>query len=292
MKKLVFGLIGLLAGLAAWPFSETILVLQPYFSSYFIFIITLGFVFGGLMGGFLGSSEGITLSVKSRILPGIILGMILGALGGAVGFLIGQGALWIVSELILHSNKLLQVYGIPISRAIGWAFLGVFIGSVEGFRTLSWAKIRVGIAGGIIGGVLGGIALEYFRIRFPEELFGRLAGSLILGLLIGVFYGLFEKRFSKGVLKLLNGKLKGKEFLLLQKNIRLGSSKKAEIHLPEYAEVADIHAILKTKKSEMVINNVDTQNRVLVNELNISEHQLKLDDVIQVGSAKFWFFYK
>ena len=292
MKKLVYGLIGLLAGLAAWPFSETILVFQPYFSSYFMFIIVLGLVFGGLMGGFLGSSEGITLSVKSRIVPGIIVGMILGAVGGAVGFWIGQGALWIVSELLVHSNKLLQAYGIPISRTIGWGFLGVFIGSVEGFRTRSFAKIKVGIAGGLIGGILGGIALEYFRLRFPDAFFGRLIGSLILGLLIGLFYGLFEKQFSKGVLKLLNGTLKGKEFLLLQNKIRIGSSKKVEIHLPDYKNVAEIHAVLKSKKTDLVVNNVNTEHRVLVNELNVSEHQLKLDDVIQVGSAKFWFFYK
>ncbi|MBT4091306.1 MAG: phosphopeptide-binding protein, partial [Deltaproteobacteria bacterium] len=52
MRKLVFGIIGLLAGLAAWPAAEFILALQSGFPSYLVFTITLGVFFGAIMGGF------------------------------------------------------------------------------------------------------------------------------------------------------------------------------------------------------------------------------------------------
>jgi hypothetical protein len=291
MRKLIFGIIGLLAGLAAWPAAEFILTLQSGFPSYLIFTVTLGVFFGAIMGGFLGSVEGITLSVRSRILPGILTGIMVGAIGGAVGFLIGQGALFLIGDLFFHSNKAMQSYGIPISRTIGWGFLGLFIGTVEGVRARSWMKIKVGMVGGIVGGLLGGLVIEYLRILYPTFTYTRLVGLLILGFLIGLFYGLFEKRFSQGVLKLLNGTLKGKEYLLVQKTIRVGNSVKADIQLTDYQNVADIHAVLQTVKGEIFIKNVHAENRVLVNELNILEEKLKFEDVVQIGAAKFLFFY-
>ncbi len=292
LRKLVFCVIGLLSGLAAWPVAELLLMLQPQFPSYLVFNICLGMVFGAVMGGFLGSNEGITLSIKPKIIPGIITGTLVGIIGGAAGFLIGQGALLISGTMIFPSNKMLIAIGIPISRAIGWACLGMFIGTVEGVRARSGTKIKIGLIGGLIGGLLGGIALESFRIHFPDFFFARMIGLLILGLLIGLFYGLFEKRFSRGVLKLLNGKLKGKEYLLVQKNIKMGTSRKADIHLSEYKRIADMHANLKITKGEIFISNIDKKNKVLVNEIETKEHQMKFEDIVQIGSAKFLFFYK
>lgn len=292
MRKLVFGFIGLLAGLAAWPIAEFILSGQSVFPSYLVFTIALGIVFGGVIGGFLGSMEGITLSVPSRILPGILTGILVGAVGGAAGFLIGQGALFLVSDMFFHSNKTMQAYGIPISRTIGWGFLGCFIGMVEGVRARSWPKIKVGMIGGIVGGLLGGVAIYGMNTLLPSFSFNRLIGLAILGFLIGLFYGLFEKQFAQGVLKLLNGRLKGKEYLLVQKTIRVGTSDKADIQLTGYKNIAETHALLSTSGGNVIIRPVQSEHRVIVNEVNTAEHPLKLEDVVQIGSAKFLFFYK
>jgi len=291
-RKLVFGFIGLLGGLAAWPVSEIVLANQSGFPSFLIFTVCLGAVFGAIMGGYLGSSEGITLSIRSKIVPGIITGALVGIVGGIVGFLIGQGVLLFISEIVFHSNKSLRSIGIPISRIASWTFLGMFIGMVEGVRALSWAKIKVGLLGGIVGGILGGITLEGLGFYFPDLLLSRLAGLMVLGMLIGVFYGLFEKGLSSGVLRLLNGKLKGKEYLLVQKKIKVGSSVKSDIHLQEYKKVEETHALLSVKKDDVYIKPATDKGRVLVNEVKVGEHLLKFEDVVQIGSAKFLFFYK
>ena len=292
LRKLVFGLIGLLGGLAAWPISEVLLAGQSGFPSFLIFTVCLGAVFGAIMGGFLGSSEGITLSIRSKIGPGMITGALVGIVGGIIGFLIGQGVLLFISEIVLHSNKSLRSIGVPISRVASWTFLGMFIGIVEGVRAVSWAKIKVGLLGGIVGGFLGGITLEGLGYLFPDLLLSRLAGLMVLGLLIGIFYGLFEKGMSSGVLRLLNGKLKGKEYLLVQRKIKVGSSDKNDIHLEDYKKVEETHALLSVKKDNVFIKPASGQGRVMVNELKVEEQALKFEDVVQIGSAKFLFFYK
>ncbi len=292
IRKLVYGFIGLLGGLAAWPVAEILLQQQSSFPSFLVFTVSLGAIFGAVMGAFLGSSEGIMLSIKPKIVPGIITGAVVGVVGGIVGFLIGQGVLLFISEIVFHSNKSLRSIGIPISRIVSWTFLGMFIGMVEGVRALSFAKIKVGLLGGIVGGLFGSVLMEFLRTQYPEFIFTRLVGLMVFGMLIGVFYGLFEKGMAQGVLRLLNGKLKGKEYLLVQRKTKIGSSAKMDILLSEYKDIAEDHAQISRKKDNAVIKCSTPESRVLVNEAKIDEHTLKFEDVVQIGSAKFLFYYK
>jgi len=98
--------------------------------------------------------------------------------------------------------------------------------------------------------------------------------------------------FAQGVLKLLNGSLKGKEYLLIQKRLQISSSEQADIHLPLYPNVAEIHAQIRLRDGEVFIHASDSKHRVLINEIQTTEAKLKLEDVIQIGSAKFLFFYQ
>lgn len=291
LRKLIIGLIGLLAGLAAWPIAEVILYWQPLFPSYLIFSVTQGICVGGVMGGFFGSIESITLSKRGSIIPSIFMGFIVGMFGGLVGFLLGQGVLTLVMEYSL-SNQLFINYGIPISRIIGWTCLGLFIGSVEGIRSLSLTKVKVGIAGGLIGGLLGGLSLELLRLLIPEIMYARLVGLLIMGSLIGLFYSLIEHRYSIGVLKSLNGKLKNKEFLIVNKLTKIGSSGHSDIQLKDYTGIADCHAEIYIRENKILIANKDSKSPVIVNEYRIKEHLLKYEDIIHIGTAKLLFFYK
>jgi len=289
MRRIFFCIIGIIAGLAAWPISEFILLLQSSFPSYLIFSIVLGMFLGILFGAFFGSSEGIIMSIKPNILTGILHGAVIGIAGGIIGFLAGQAALFIIGETFIHSMKRFNTIGFPISRAIGWAFMGVFLGMVEGIRSRSTDKLRVGILGGILGGITGGLVLEYFRILIPNIMFARLFGIIIFGLLIGLFYGFVQVRLSFGVLRLLNGKFKGKEFLINQKKMKIGISEKNDIVLSGYSKISDQHAELLVKKNEVIIKNLDSKTPVTINEDKIKEHLLKLEDVIKIGSAKFIF---
>ncbi|OHD68917.1 MAG: hypothetical protein A2W19_11170 [Spirochaetes bacterium RBG_16_49_21] len=290
-RRIFLCLVGLLAGLAAWPAAEITLLFQADFPSYLVFSIFLGAVFGIFIGAFFGSGDGVIMSHRRSIVTGVARGVFIGALGGAAGFFIGQAALFLTGEYLIHSMKRFSTVGMPVSRAIGWAVLGLFAGMVDGVRSRSGNKIRVGIIGGISGGFLGGLALEYFRTAYPETVFARLLGLLIFGLFIGLFYGFVEVRLSYGVLTLLNGRFKGREFLINQKKLRIGALEKNDIKLEGYHDVSDCHALVSVKKDDVFISPV-ADGRLLVNDDPVNEHMLKYEDVIKIGSAKLLYQYK
>lgn len=291
-RRIFLCIIGIITGLAAWPVAEVTLLFQAGFPSYLAFSIFLGMIFGLIMGGFFGSGDGVIMSIKHNIYSGMLQGAIIGIFGGAIGFLIGQAALFIIGDMFIHSMKSFNTIGLPVSRAIGWLFLGIFIGIVDGIRSRSMNKIKVGIIGGALGGFLGGLALEYSRLIIPDIMFSRLIGLLIFGLFIGLFYGLVENRLALGVLMLLNGKFKGKEFLLNQRKMKIGNSEKNDIVLSGYSEVSDFHAEINRKRDEVVIKNLDSSKPISLNDDRIGEHKLTWDDVIKVGSAKLLFKFK
>jgi hypothetical protein len=289
-RRLLLLALGALAGTGAWPVAELILHFQAGFGSYLAFLAVLGAAAGALMGGFFGAAEGITSRIRARIPNGIILGAAVGLAGGAAGFLAGQAALWLIGGLFLLSSSDFQWVVLPVSRAIGWGVLGVFVGAGEGFRAASPKKIGVGVLGGLAGGLAGGFVLEYSRLLFPSMAFSRLIGLVILGLLVGLFYGLIEQGMAFGVLRILTGALKGKEFLINQRKMRIGRARRNEVALPAYEELADFQAQLRVKAGEVVLINVEPKIPILVNETKIQEKKLRLGDVIKIGSAKF--FYK
>lgn len=288
LRRLFLCLIGLLAGLAAWPAAEALLLQQAGFDSFLLFSAVLGLIFGLLMGGFFGTSEGITLSIRPRVWSGMLTGALVGLVGGVIGFLAGQAMLFFLGEVFVSSADFRQL-GFPLARAVGWAFLGMFVGSVEGFRSRSRTRLRIGILGGLVGGLLGGLALEYMRLLIADIMLARLVGLLLFGLLIGFFYGLVENRLSAGVLRLLNGRFKGKEFLLTQRRIRIGGSPRNDIQIAGYTNVLEEHALLSIKehrrKNEITIKSINPALPVTVNDQRCEEGPLTTGDVIRLGTA-------
>jgi hypothetical protein len=290
-RRVILLCIGILGGVAAWPLSELIVAAQGSFPSYLLFVAVLGAGVGLLMGAFFGSAAGIFARVGSRILAGMIVGAVVGLVGGALGLLIGQAALFLIGGLFLNAYRSFQTVGLPIARAIGWAFLGIFIGAAEGLRAASGKKIGIGIVGGLIGGLIGGAALEYSRLYLPASLPSRLIGLVILGLSIALFYGIIERSMAFGTLRVLNGRLKGKEFILNEGRIRIGRARRNQITLEPYEKLADRQAQIRFRRGEAVLTNLEPQNPVLVNDQPVKEHRLKYEDVLKIGSAKLFYTY-
>jgi hypothetical protein len=291
-RRVILLCIGILGGVAAWPLSELIVAAQGSFPSYLLFVAALGAGVGLLMGAFFGSAAGIFARVGSRILAGMIVGAVVGLVGGALGLLIGQAALFLIGGLFLNAYRSFQTVGLPIARAIGWAFLGIFIGAAEGLRAASGKKIGIGIFGGLIGGLIGGAALEYSRLYLPASLPSRLIGLVILGLFIALFYGIIERSMAFGTLRVLNGRLKGKEFILNEGRIRIGRGRRNQITLEPYEKLADRQAQIRFRRGEALLTNLEPQNPVLVNDRPVKEHRLKYEDVLKIGSAKLFYSYE
>lgn len=310
LRRLVISLVGLLAGVAAWPLMELILSYQHLFPSYFLFSLAQGALFGVVMGAFFGSGEGLTAKERGKIVHGTLMGAATGAIGGIVGFLAGQGVLFLVVQRAFTSYRTQQLVAVPLARVVAWAILGIAVGVSEGLRARSLKKSLVGAGGGLLGGLLGGASIEYLRTIYPELLYTRLIGLALFGLLIGVFYALLERGVSLGVVRLLNGKRRGKEYSFVQNKLNIGSDVHNDIVLSGYAHVAPRHARFRVRGKDVYIEKIEAgkagtagasaaaaqagqpgTHKVYVNERPVQKQQLlKYEDVIQIGSAKL--FYK
>jgi hypothetical protein len=90
----------------------------------------------------------------------------------------------------------------------------------------------------------------------------------------------------------LTGALKGKEFLLNQNRMRIGSSRRNEIALAAYAGLAERQAQLRVRRGEVFLSNLEPKLPVLVNERKIQEQKLKYGDVIRIGPARLFYKYE
>lgn len=289
IKRLIVCGLGLLAGILVWPVMELFVEFQAVFPSFLVFSLASGGVFGLLFGLVFGTAEGIIAGSNRRIVRGALWGALLGTVGGMLGFPVGQGVLFALGEHLLQSEAAVRTVGFPLARATGWAVLGLFVGVTEGVRAWSGRKIGVGLAGGLIGGFLGGGAIEYGRMLFPDTPAVTLVGLILFGVLVSLFYSLIEQQLSLGVLRLLNGRFKGKEFVLNQRNLWIGSGDSSDIILDGYKGLSDRHARLRLKNGELVLEPVDAGKPVFVNDDRITSRMLKYEDVIRIGTAKLFF---
>lgn len=295
VRKIILLCLGFLAGMAAWPLAELIVSAQARFGSYLALQSALGAAVGLVAGAAFGSAEGLFARDRRRMAAGAAVGAAIGTVGGVAGSLVGQAFLLGVGERLMASFRSQRSFArvvLPVSRAVAWAVLGLFVGAAEGVRARSPRKIAVGVFGGLLGGLVGGLLLEYSRLLLPLGATSRLIGLVVLGLAVAFFYGLIERGFAAGVLRVLNGPLKGKEFLVSQRRARIGSSPRNEIALPGYDELAERHAEVRLRRGEVVLAALERRRPVFVNDKPIEEHALKYEDVIKIGSAKLFFRYE
>ncbi len=290
MRIIFFGMIGIIGGMLAWPLAEVLISFQGNFPSLLIFGIIIGGVVGLVIGGCFGMNEGILSHSSAKLKGGLIMGIIIGAVGGAVGVISGIQVGLFMGTSFFFAPASFKTVGYPIARALGWAAFGIFIGVVEGIRSKSFAKIKNGIIGGFIGGFLGGIVFEYsLKLFVPDVLYARLLGFIVLGLFIGIFYGFVENKLARASFYLLNGRYKGKEYLLNQRQMTIGRDEQADMSLADYRQVSAKHASLHSKKDKIILKDKNSKMGTYINDKKVNEAALKNGDVIRVGEAQFLF---
>ncbi|AFG38871.1 FHA domain-containing protein [Spirochaeta africana] len=285
-RRIIIAVLGLLGGLAAWPAMQLLLSRQTSFPSFLLFSLISGALLGLLFGAFFSSAAGIIARRLDRLFIGMGIGALLGTIGGAFGFLVAQRVFLFFGERLALADGSLRTIGLPVSRALGWAVLGTCIGTVEGIRVHSWRKMVTGIVGGFLGGIVGGAVLELLATLFPSSGIASLAGLILLGIAIGLAYSIVERRMSYGVLRILNGPHKGKEFILNQNRILIGSGKRCEVLLSDYDKVEPVHAVLRAKNRELTLSSDLAGEQLIVNDTQVEERLLKYEDVLKIGTAK------
>ena len=289
IRRLMIVALGLLGALFAWPLIEACVSMQARFPSYLAYSMLVGIAAGAAMGAFFGSAEGLLGHSYRKAAAGAVSGIIVGLAGGLLGTFVAQALLFLSGQSLLQAEKGNSGALLVVARAAGWAIVGCAIGTSEGIRAKSLKKVLLGALGGLGGGFAGGLVFAWLGTASPAFYVGRLLALMLMGGLISLFYSLLERRFAAGSFKALNGPLKGKEFLVNQRRLTIGSKGNEAIVLKGYRDIAGMHASIKVAHGELAISS--RGGKVLVNETSVETVNLKLDDVIQIGSAKILYGY-
>jgi len=198
------------AGYLAWLVCEVLFLHTAALSGVAQTVLTAATVGAAVAAG-LNLVAGRTNPQWSRQLGRLVPGLVGGALGGAVGGLLG--------------TLMYAALGLP--RAIGWAIMGLTIGSADGLYERSPIKARNGLIGGALGGFLGGLLFDPIASA-GAEMSSRALAFVILGLSIGALVGLTQVVLKEAWLTVEDGFLPGRELILSQAATTLGRGD----HLP------------------------------------------------------------
>lgn len=289
LKRFLVAALGLLGAVMSWPPLLLIQSAQASFPGYLSFSIAQGLVLGCVFGAIFGSIEGIVVSSRSKAAKGLLFGAIAGLASGTCGVIAGQSFVFSAGQGLSESTDALSKVALYAINGAGWTIIAVFVAAIEGFRARSPRKIAVGLLGGAIGGVIGGTTLQFFLSSQPGNQYALLVGLCLFGLSLSICYALFEKGFSFGSIKLLNGPLRGKEYLITKSRMTVGKSHSCDIVLDGYREVADSHAMITVKKGRIFLSPTSKAAAVRVNDERTEESALRREDVFSIGSAKFMY---
>lgn len=255
----------------------------------------------GLIGLGIGAVDGVICRAPQRALFGGLVGLLVGFLGGFVAtFLAGmayvplhetaQGILWKEDGGITASGLVLQT----VSRGIAWALAGLTMGLGQGISQRSSQLATFGLVGGLVGGLIGGLLFDPIDflisgLDHPSAHVSRMVGLCVIGAGVGLAIGLVEMMARGAWLRMVEGPLAGKEFLIFRNMMTVGSSPRSDLYLFNDSEVAEQHAILRWVGQRGEIESLRPGSPVLVNGHRVTRQQLRARDRIEIGRTVFIF---
>lgn len=229
-------------------------------------------------------------SVVSRNWVGALVNASIGACVGLVG---GVVVSLFVGELFESVRALggatPSIAYDMFARAVSWGLLGLFMGMAPGAVMRNSRKILIGAAGGLVGGVLGGLVFDPVAGFTENEIISRLIAIGAIGLLAGAGTGLIEEAAKLGWLKVTEGLIAGKQFILYRNPTFIGNSLSAHIYLFKDPQVGRRHAAIHVLPGGYEIEDLPLGSRTIVNGKPVRRARLKHGDRIKIGKTSLLF---
>lgn len=236
-------------------------------------------VIGSSIGLALGTAEGIGAKVKDKAIHGALLGVAIGFVGGCIGGFTGQ---------LLYTFGHGGINGISpeqiLIRAVAWMIVGGFTGLGQGIAVGSKRKILNALFGGLAGGFVGGAFFDVTANMFQTDWISRMVAITLLGACTGLAIGLVEQISKQAWLRIQQGPLAGKEFIIYHQVTRLGSSYKCEITIIKDESAQPFHAEISQSGSNYIIKNLPG-NTTMVNGRPVNQQRLRNNDIINIGNT-------
>jgi len=117
----------------------------------------------------------------------------------------------------------------------------------------------------------------------------RLIAIVSIGVITGVGTALVENIAKQGWLKVIQGLIAGKQFIIYRNPTFIGSSPHCEIYLFKDSKVGPRHAALHILPGGYDIEDLGTGSKTIINGRPIRRARLRSGDQIRVGSTAFTF---
>ena len=219
------------------------------------------------------------------------------AVFGAVGAMIGLAGGAIITICVGPLNQFIgggaatgdvTMVDQIATHALTWGVLGLFLAIAPGLLMRSGRKLVLGMIGGFIGGALGGALFDPINHLTSNEVVSRIVAVTVIGMLTGLCIATVENVAKKGWLKVVEGLIAGKQFIVYRNPTIIGSHPRCEIFLAKDNGVLQHHAILHIVPAGYVLEDLGS-GRTLVNEKPIDRVRLRMGDNIRIGRTRFTF---
>jgi hypothetical protein len=263
---------------------------RKFVANLLIFPLIAAFV-----GLFIGAADGIMCRLLRRVLLAGAVGLVFGFVGG---FLSGDVLAELVyTPLSLFAAKQGGTLGFSLQtagRALAWALAGMTMGLGQGLALRSKRLLLYGFLGGLIGGLLGGLLFDPIDLILlggdkPSASVSRWVGFAVIGAVVGLMIGIVERLARDAWLRMVEGPLAGKEFLVFKDVMRMGASPKSEIYLFNDPAIAASHATIRATGDIYEIENTCRENPVRLNGRPVQRSRLRHGDRISLGRTSFVF---
>lgn len=256
-------------------------------------------VIAGLIGLAIGMADGVICRVPRRVILGGGVGLIVGFVGGFLSSLLA-GVVYtplnaIAMDEMATGTDTLTTYGFAIQtlgRSLAWALAGTTMGLAQGLVLRSRQLLLYGFIGGTVGGLLGGLLFDpidllLFDQHKPSAHVSRMVGTLAIGMIVGLMIGVVELLARDSWLRMVEGPLRGKEFLIFKDVMKVGSQRSSDIFLFNDDEVSPHHATIRSSGGTCEIEGHIEQTPVLINGRPESRARLRHGDRIRLGATSF-----
>jgi hypothetical protein len=254
-----------------------------------------------MIGLGIGATDGIICRIPQRAIVGGLVGALVGFVGGLVSGVVANIVYMPLSSAAERQmgsgSATMQSVGFllqMVARMFAWTLAGATMGLGQGIALRSSRLIGYGLLGGIIGGMLGGLLFDPLDMvvigadRVGAD-WARLIGFAAIGIAVGTMIGVVELLTRDAWLRMIEGPLAGKEFLMFRDVMNIGASPKSEIYLFNDPKVAQTHATIRMVGDECEITARDRVNPLLVNGQSVRTSRLRHGDRIHIGDTSFLF---
>jgi hypothetical protein len=253
----------------------------------------------GLVGLAIGAIDGLVCRLPRRAVLSGVVGLLVGFTGGFISSIIAGLIYTPLNHLAMNQmgSDSITTFGFVlqmIGRGLGWAFAGLAMGLGQGIALRSKRLLLYGLLGGVIGGLLGGLAFDPIDFILlgshkPSAAWSRLAGIAVIGASVGGLIGVVELLARDAWLRMTQGPLAGKEFLLFKDVMNIGASPKSDLYLFNDPLVAADHAVVRTAGDEYEIESRHQDHRLMLNNRPVERARLRHGDQVMIGRTIFVF---